>query len=196
MLAEAPADDLALLAHGITAFVAETAWFEMLGTERGRHPRRSPARPPPTTKRTSCAWPASPKPVALAAMWVVEAAPARRGAPLYPAPRPPGQVVRTISTLQGAWCTTLLGTPPSRNRVMPVMPLLPTTMSSASRFSANWMMTSAGAPGSARVSTATPGASELSDSSVVGPVDGRRPLTLHLYLVKTPTPPVRRLPRR
>src|ERR1700730_14947781 len=37
-----------------------------------------------------------------------------------------GQVVRMISTLHGAWCATLLGTLPSRNRVMPLMPLLPT----------------------------------------------------------------------
>ena len=33
-----------------------------------------------------------------------------------------------ISTLQGAWWLTLLGTEPSRKRLAPVMPLLPTTI--------------------------------------------------------------------
>ena len=36
-----------------------------------------------------------------------------------------------ISTQQGAWWLTLLGTEPSRKRLAPVMPLLPTTMRSA-----------------------------------------------------------------
>ena len=44
--------------------------------------------------------------------------------------RAAGQVVRTISTEHGAWCETLFGTEPSRNRLAPVMPLLPTTIRS------------------------------------------------------------------
>ena len=36
-----------------------------------------------------------------------------------------------ISTLQGAWWETLFGTEPSRKRLAPVMPLLPTTIRSA-----------------------------------------------------------------
>ena len=41
------------------------------------------------------------------------------------------QVVRKISTEHGAWWETLLGTEPSRKRLAPVMPLLPTTIRSA-----------------------------------------------------------------
>src|SRR5438045_1035090 len=37
-----------------------------------------------------------------------------------------------ISTLQGAWCETLLGTEPSRNSCPPVMPLLPKRIRTAS----------------------------------------------------------------
>ena len=44
---------------------------------------------------------------------------------------PPDQVVRTISTEHGAWWETLFGTEPSRKRLAPVMPLLPTTIRSA-----------------------------------------------------------------
>ena len=51
-----------------------------------------------------------------------------------------------ISTLQGAWWLTLLGTEPSRKRLAPVMPLLPTTMRSAPRSSATSRMASAGSP--------------------------------------------------
>ena len=39
-----------------------------------------------------------------------------------------------ISTLQGAWWETLFGTEPSRKRLAPVMPLLPTTIRSAPRL--------------------------------------------------------------
>ena len=37
-------------------------------------------------------------------------------------------------TEQGEWCYTLFGTEPSRNRLAPVMPLLPTTIRSAPDF--------------------------------------------------------------
>jgi hypothetical protein len=56
------------------------------------------------------------------------------------------QVVRMISTEQGAWWETLFGTEPSRNRLAPVMPLLPTTIRSASRSSATSRIASAGSP--------------------------------------------------
>ena len=55
-------------------------------------------------------------------------------------------VVRMISTLQGAWWLTLFGTEPSRKRLAPVIPLLPTTMRSAPRSSATSRMASAGSP--------------------------------------------------
>src|SRR5262249_44208609 len=67
-----------------------------------------------------------------------------------------GHVVRTISTEQGAWCETLFGTEPSRNRRAPVMPLLPTTIRSAPSCSAISMMPSAASPRIARGSTPTP----------------------------------------
>ena len=54
---------------------------------------------------------------------LVDAAAATRAGPL--------QVVRMIITAHGAWWETLLGTEPSRNRLAPVMPLLPTTIRSA-----------------------------------------------------------------
>ena len=62
-------------------------------------------------------------------------------------------VVRMISTLQGAWCETLFGTEPSRKRLAPVMPLLPTTIRSALRSSATSRIASAGSPSRAKVST-------------------------------------------
>ena len=61
------------------------------------------------------------------------------------APRPP-HTVRMISTEQGAWWETLLGTEPSRKRLAPVMPLLPTTMRSLPRSSATSRIASAGSP--------------------------------------------------
>ncbi|HZJ06701.1 MAG TPA: hypothetical protein VFD59_14670 [Nocardioidaceae bacterium] len=74
ILAEAPTDDLALLADGVTVFVAEMAWFEELGAERGL---AIPAEPLPAAvdyhahlRRMA----GEPHPVALAAMWAVEAA--------------------------------------------------------------------------------------------------------------------------
>ena len=74
----------------------------------------------------------------------------RRGVRLRPARRRRGhrsaQVVRMISTEHGAWCETLFGTEPSRNRLAPVMPLLPTTIRSAPRSSATSRMASAGSP--------------------------------------------------
>ncbi len=56
------------------------------------------------------------------------------------------QVVRTISTEHGAWCETLLGTEPSRNRLAPVMPLLPTTTRSQPCSSATSTIASAASP--------------------------------------------------
>ena len=53
-------------------------------------------------------------------------------------------VVRMISTVQGAWCETLFGTEPSRKRLAPVMPLLPTTIRSACVSSATSRIASAG----------------------------------------------------
>ena len=55
-------------------------------------------------------------------------------------------VVRMISTEQGAWWLILLGTEPSRKRLAPVMPLLPTTMRSAPVSSATSRIASAGSP--------------------------------------------------
>ena len=51
-----------------------------------------------------------------------------------------------ISTEHGAWWETLFGTEPSRKRLAPVMPLLPTTMRSAPRSSATSRIASAGSP--------------------------------------------------
>ncbi len=51
-----------------------------------------------------------------------------------------------IITVHGAWCETLFGTLPSRNRFAPVMPLLPTTISSARCSSATSRIASAGSP--------------------------------------------------
>ena len=54
--------------------------------------------------------------------------------------------VRMISTAQGAWWEMRLGTEPSRNRLAPVRPRLPTMMRSASRSSATSRIESAGSP--------------------------------------------------
>ena len=56
------------------------------------------------------------------------------------------QTVRMISTEHGAWCETLFGTEPSRKRLAPVMPLLPTTIRSEPRSSATSRIASAGSP--------------------------------------------------
>ena len=56
------------------------------------------------------------------------------------------QVVRMISTEQGAWCETLFGTEPSRKRFAPVMPLLPTMIRSLPCSSATSRIASAGSP--------------------------------------------------
>ena len=89
MLAAAPADDLPLLAYGITAFVGELAWFDEVAAARGLS---LPAKPLPTTAeyQTHLLHMATESyPVAMTAMWVVEAAyldawrAARPGAPAY-----------------------------------------------------------------------------------------------------------------
>ena len=67
--------------------------------------------------------------------------------------RAAGQVVRTISTEHGAWCETLFGTEPSRNRLAPVIPLLPTTIRSEPCSSATSTIASAASPWRANVST-------------------------------------------
>ena len=54
--------------------------------------------------------------------------------------------VRMMSTEHGAWWETLFGTEPSRKRLAPVMPLLPTTMRSEPRSSATSRIASAGSP--------------------------------------------------
>ena len=56
------------------------------------------------------------------------------------------QVVRMMRTAQGAWWETLFGTLPSRNRLVPVIPLLPTTIRSALISSATSRIASAGSP--------------------------------------------------
>ena len=74
ILRGAPTEDLALLADGISAFVAEVAWFDHLGAERGLVVR---AEPLPVTQRYNrhlLEVAAEPYPVALAAMWAVEVA--------------------------------------------------------------------------------------------------------------------------
>ena len=91
MLAKAPASDLGLLAEGINSFVAEMVWFEGLGAERAV---TMPAEPLPEAAGYHThllAMAGEPYPVALAVMWVVEAAylEAWRGAlPGAPAYRP------------------------------------------------------------------------------------------------------------
>ena len=59
---------------------------------------------------------------------------------------PARYVVRMIITAHGAWWEILLGTEPSRKRLAPVMPLLPTTIRSAPSSSATSRMASAGSP--------------------------------------------------
>src|SRR5437762_1536228 len=61
-----------------------------------------------------------------------------------------------IRTEQGAWWLTLFGTEPRRNRLAPVMPLLPTMMRPAFSSSATSRIASAGSPSRAKVLTATP----------------------------------------
>lgn len=89
VLAEAPSEDLGLLSDGIAAFVAEVEWFERIGAERGLV---IPAEPFLVTAEYNAhlmATARQPYPVALAALWVVEAAyleawrTARPGSPEY-----------------------------------------------------------------------------------------------------------------
>ena len=63
---------------------------------------------------------------------------------------PVGYVVLMISTLQGAWWETLLGTEPRRKRLAPVIPLLPTTIRPAPVSSATSRIASAGSPSRAK----------------------------------------------
>ena len=80
---------------------------------------------------------------------LVDAGAATTPSPASAARRPPvaaAQVVRTTSTEHGAWWETLFGTEPSRNRLAPVIPLLPTTIRSARLSSAMSMIASAASP--------------------------------------------------
>jgi len=56
------------------------------------------------------------------------------------------QLVRMIITEHGAWWEILSGTEPSKKRLAPVMPLLPTMIKSAARSSATSRIASAGSP--------------------------------------------------
>ena len=94
-------------------------------------------------------------------------------------PRSSTQVVRMISTLQGAWCETLFGTEPSRKRFVPVMPLLPTTIRSACVSSATSRIASAASPSRANVSTFTPVSSTSSAASFSVASTSSRGLTIH-----------------
>jgi len=89
LLIAAPADDLPLLADGIAASTAEMVWFGELGVERGL---AIPAEPLPAAAAYHAdllRLAGEPYPVALAAMWAVEAAylqawrSALPGAPAY-----------------------------------------------------------------------------------------------------------------
>ena len=84
----------------------------------------------------------------------------------------PRQVVLMIRTEQGAWWETLFGTEPSRKRRAPVMPLLPTTIRSASRSSATSRIASAGSPSRAKVSTVD---ARLAHRSAASRASRRRP---------------------
>ena len=124
--------------------------------------RPSPARVQTRLENTATALGPSPAPnqtygygllnVAAATSGVSRTAQSRRHKHLKPAELG-DHVVRTISTEQGAWCETLLGTEPSRKRLAPVMPLLPTTMRSALCSSATSRIASAASPWRANVST-------------------------------------------
>lgn len=89
LLVAAPTPDLPLLADGIAAFVAEVGWLANIAEARGLP---APATPLPATAAYCSHLRAvvdEPYPVALAAMWAVEAAyleawlTARPGAPVY-----------------------------------------------------------------------------------------------------------------
>ena len=75
---------------------------------------------------------------------LVDAAAATR--PLPPVVAVARHSVRMIRTEHGAWCETLFGTEPSRKRLAPVMPLLPSTIRSLPRSSATSRIASAGSP--------------------------------------------------
>lgn len=85
----APRDDLSLLADGISAFTAEMVWFEQLPTERHLDLRRPELPAAAAYNQWLLTVAAEAYPVALAAMWLVEAAyleawrSALPGAPAY-----------------------------------------------------------------------------------------------------------------
>jgi thiaminase/transcriptional activator TenA len=74
LLVTARADDLALLAEGITAFVAEVAWFEDLAAARGLSVTAKPLPAAADYQSHLLRMARQPYPVALTAMWTVEAA--------------------------------------------------------------------------------------------------------------------------
>lgn len=89
MLAVAPDEHLGLLSDGIAAFVAEVAWFDDLARTRGLASGAAPLDATAAYQEHLLAAAGRPFPVALAAMWAVEAAyleawrSARPGAPAY-----------------------------------------------------------------------------------------------------------------
>jgi thiaminase/transcriptional activator TenA len=89
VLAAAPADDLLLLADGISAFVAEMAWFDELAGARGLSHPPNPLRTTAEYQAHLLRMATEAYPVAMTAMWVVEAAyleawrAALPGAPAY-----------------------------------------------------------------------------------------------------------------
>jgi formylaminopyrimidine deformylase / aminopyrimidine aminohydrolase len=89
VLAEAPVDDLRLLSEGIAAFVGEVAWFEELAADRGLAVPAEPLAATAAYNAHLLQMAGEPYPVALTAMWAVEAAyleawrSARPGAPAY-----------------------------------------------------------------------------------------------------------------
>lgn len=74
LLTKAPSDDLALLADGINAFVAEMAWFDELGAERDLVIPAAPLPAAADYHSHLLGMAGEAYPVALAAMWAVEAA--------------------------------------------------------------------------------------------------------------------------
>src|ERR687895_2385556 len=84
-----------------------------------------------------------------------------------------------IITLHGAWWETLFGTLPSRKRLAPVIPLLPTTIRSAPFSSATSRMASAGSPSRAGVSTSTPSSLIAPAASSSVDATSSRGLTIH-----------------
>ena len=69
---------------------------------------------------------------------------------------PRSQVVLTMSSEQGRWWLTLLGTEPRRNRLTPVMPRLPIDEQVVARRSAASIECADGSASTTSVSIATP----------------------------------------